>query len=350
MLGTSTNGLGASGVGLGYQGVSGNSVAIEFDTYDNTNPLVGYDDGSSSNHVAIDKNGSTAITATANVYGKATCDFSTANPNTAAGCMSNGDLWTVNINYDGAKLTVTLTDPGQGSSFTAINGYAINLASLLGQNTAYVGFTGGTGNGYENQDIVTWTFANTAQGASCSYSLATSSAPVRRGRRERQLHRDDGNGLYVVIADCGRELDHAAGLRHHGELLGAGQHQHQFAHRPHHRKRADLYRDPGRGAGVQLHAFVELGIPSGRAAGSGNSFSVTAATGCTWTATQRRAQLAHARPSPARHGELHGDGQHQHEFAHRPHHRGRQDLYRDPGRRRYGQRTQHQPGRRSKPG
>ena len=124
VLGTSTNGLGASGVGLGYAGVSGNSVAIEFDTYDNTNPLLGYDDGSSSNHVAIDKNGNLAITANTDVYGKKICDFSTANPNTAAGCMSNGDLWTVNINYDGTKLTVTLKDdPKEGSSFTAINGY-----------------------------------------------------------------------------------------------------------------------------------------------------------------------------------------------------------------------------------
>ena len=81
------------------------------------------------------------------------------------------DLWTVNINYDGSKLTVTLTDPAEGSSFTAINGYAINLASMLGQNTAYVGFTSGTGTGWENHDIVNWTFANTAQsgGTGSSY-------------------------------------------------------------------------------------------------------------------------------------------------------------------------------------
>ena len=111
--------------------------------------------------------------------------------------MSNGHLWTVNINYDGSKLTVTLTDPAQGSSFTAINGYAINLASLLGQNTAYVGFTGGTGNGYENQDIVTWTFANTAQGASCTYTLSTSSASVGAGT---------GSGSFTVTTGTGCTL------------------------------------------------------------------------------------------------------------------------------------------------
>ena len=194
VLATNATGLGSNGYGMGYQGVSGNSVAIEFDTYDNTNIV--FNDGNSSNHVAIDTNGNLTNTNLTNVYGKATCDFSSGNPNTAAGCMSNGDLWTVNINYDGSKLTVTLTDPAEGSSFTAINGYAINLASVLGQNTAYVGFTAGTGNGFENHDIVSWTFANTAQ-AACTYSLSTSSASVAAG---------SGNFSFTVTASSGCTL------------------------------------------------------------------------------------------------------------------------------------------------
>ena len=173
VLGTSATGLGGAGVGIGYQGVGGNSVAIEFDTYNN-----GSGDGNSSNHVAIDTGGNLANTNLTNVYGKATCDFSSGNPNTAAGCMSNGDLWTVNINYDGSKLTVTLSDPKEGSSFTAISSYPINLASILGQTTAYVGFTSGTGSGWENHDIVSWIFANTAQsgGTGISYDPAASFA------------------------------------------------------------------------------------------------------------------------------------------------------------------------------
>ena len=164
---------------MGYQGVSGNSFGIEFDTYNNTGFGLGNDDGNSSNHVSIDTNGNLTNTDLTNVYGNQTCIFATgSNSNTAAGCMSNGDLWTVNISYDGAKLTVTVTDPKEGSSFTAINGYAINFASLLGQNTAYAGFTSGTGAGWENHDIVNWTFANTTQSASCTYSLSASSASV----------------------------------------------------------------------------------------------------------------------------------------------------------------------------
>ena len=174
VLGTSTNGLGAGGVGIGYQGVGGKSVAIEFDTYNN-----GGDDGNSSNHVSIDTNGALTNTSLANVYNNGSCGFASGSPaqspNTAAGCMSNGNLWTVSINYDGSKLTVTLTDPAKGSSFTAINGYAINLASILGQSTAYVGFTSGTGAGWENHDIVNWTFANTAQSSTAPWTLVTSS-------------------------------------------------------------------------------------------------------------------------------------------------------------------------------
>ena len=177
VLGTSTKGLGGLGVGMGYQGVSGNSVGIEFDTYNNTGFGLGNDDGNSSNHVSIDTNGNLANSDLTNVYGNQTCIFATgANSNTAAGCMSNGDLWTVNISYNGTNLTVTLTDPAKGSSFTAINNYPINLASLLGQTTAYVGFTSGTGAGWENHDIVNWTFANTTQSGSCTYSLSPSGA------------------------------------------------------------------------------------------------------------------------------------------------------------------------------
>ena len=163
LLATNTTGLGGQGVGIGYQGVGGNSVAIEFDTYDN-----GSFDGNSSNHVAINTNGALTDTDLTNVYGNASCGFpigGTPDQNSylAPGCMSNGDLWTVNISYDGAHLTVTLTDPAEGTTFTAINNYAINLASILGQNTAFVGFSSGTGAGWENHDIVNWTFANTSQ-------------------------------------------------------------------------------------------------------------------------------------------------------------------------------------------
>lgn len=166
VLAASPTGLGSGGVGMGYQGVP-NSVAIEFDTYNNAGYGLGDNDGNSSNHVSIDTDGDLTNTALTNVYGNGSCGFTggtpAQNPNTADGCMSNGHLWTVNMSYDGTNLTVKLRDAAEGSEFVAINNYAINIASYLGTDNAYVGFTSGTGAGWENHDIVNWAFANTAE-------------------------------------------------------------------------------------------------------------------------------------------------------------------------------------------
>ena len=169
VLAASPTGLGTAGFGMGYAGVS-NSVAIEFDTYNNGVPGVslGYfpQELNSSNHVAIDTNGALTNTAATNVYGNGSCGFSTGtpaqSPYNVAGCMANGDLWTVNISYDGSLLNVSLSDPAEPGSFAAITNDAINVGALIGGNTAYVGFTGSNGAGTENEDISYWQFADTA--------------------------------------------------------------------------------------------------------------------------------------------------------------------------------------------
>lgn len=166
VLAASPTGLGSGGVGMGYAGVP-HSVAIEFDTYNNAGFGLGDNDGNSSNHVAIDTDGNLTNTALANVYGNGSCGFLNGNPpqnpQTANGCMSNGHLWTVNMSYNGSDLTVSLRDPSESSDFVAINSFPIDIANYLGTNNAYVGFTAGTGAGWENHDIINWTFANTAQ-------------------------------------------------------------------------------------------------------------------------------------------------------------------------------------------
>jgi len=52
---------------------------------------------------------------------------------------------------------------GSAPAPAVISAFPINLSTLLGANAAYVGFTGGTGAGYENEDILNWRFANTTQ-------------------------------------------------------------------------------------------------------------------------------------------------------------------------------------------
>lgn len=131
-----------------------NSVAIEFDTYNN-----GDFDGQSSNHVAIDTDGNLDNARLTNLYSKPTCDFSVAGTNFSPGCMSNGDLWSVTIGFGGSNLSVTAWDMSgpfaEPAPFTVYNGVPLDIMSALGPNTAFVGFTSGTGGGFENHDILT---------------------------------------------------------------------------------------------------------------------------------------------------------------------------------------------------
>lgn len=162
VLSASASGLGSAGGAIGYGGV-GNSVAVELDTYNN-----GFCDSNSSNHVAVDEDGHVtdctiqSDQALANVYGIPLCDFGGATPYTADGCMSNGHIWTATITYDGTLLNATLSDPAKGGTFAAITNFPIDVSSLLGTNTAFVGFTAGTGSGTERQNILNWEFSNTS--------------------------------------------------------------------------------------------------------------------------------------------------------------------------------------------
>ena len=165
VLAANPSGLGGAGVGMGYSGVS-HSVAIEFDTYNNAGYGLGDNDGNSSNHVSIDTGGNLTNANLTNVYGNASCGFAGGTPSQnnyqAAGCMSNGDVWNATIGYDGSKLSLTLQD-GTHPADVIYTGVPIDIAAELGTSLAYVGFTSGTGAGWENHDILSWDFANTTE-------------------------------------------------------------------------------------------------------------------------------------------------------------------------------------------
>jgi LysM repeat protein len=126
--------LGNGGSGLGYQGIQ-NSVALKFDIYNDagegTDSIGVYTDGAAPTMPATDLS-SSGVT------------------------LLSGDLMHAHLVYSGTTLTVTLTDTKTGASVT--NQFTVNIPSIVGGNTAYVGFTGSTGAFTAVQQITSWTY------------------------------------------------------------------------------------------------------------------------------------------------------------------------------------------------
>ena len=70
--------------------------------------------------------------------------------------LHSGDPMAVHITYDGTVLGLTITD----SVTLAVwfQSFAINIPATIGGNTAYVGFTGGSGSSSASQKVLNWTF------------------------------------------------------------------------------------------------------------------------------------------------------------------------------------------------
>ncbi len=132
--------IGGGGVGLGYSGISP-SVGVEFDTWFN-----GYSLDPSSNHVGINQNG--------NINGPAVNIGSNGDPTDG---FDNGAIWYSWIDYDGTNLDVRLSQDGL-RPIDAVISESLNIAGILGQDTAYVGFTSGTWASWGNHDILAWEY------------------------------------------------------------------------------------------------------------------------------------------------------------------------------------------------
>ncbi|HEX4086950.1 MAG TPA: fibronectin type III domain-containing protein [Chthoniobacteraceae bacterium] len=118
-----TNALGGTGGSYGFGGIS-NGVAVDFGLYGGS--YTGLYGGT--------------------VY------------NLAANSISygSGDVMRVNLTYNGATLTETITDETTKAVFT--QNYTINIPATVGGTTAYVGFTGATGGYNSNQSILDWVY------------------------------------------------------------------------------------------------------------------------------------------------------------------------------------------------
>jgi hypothetical protein len=144
--GAAPTALGAGGAGLGYgapivggAGGIANSVAIKFDLYNNA--------GEGNDSTGLYINGASPTTVGSINLSKTGIDF------------HSGHTFHVGMSYDGVTLSVSITD--LTTNVKATQSYKVNIPSIVGGNTAYVGFTGATGGLTAIQDILSWTYVPT---------------------------------------------------------------------------------------------------------------------------------------------------------------------------------------------
>ena len=126
--------LGADGGGLGYLGIP-QSVALKFDLFNNA--------GEGPDSTGLYTDGAAPIVPAINLSGTPIN-------------LHSGDSFAAHITYDGTDLTLTLTDSSTLGTWS--HSWPINIPATVGGNTAYVGFTGGTGALTATQDINAWTY------------------------------------------------------------------------------------------------------------------------------------------------------------------------------------------------
>ena len=133
---TVSNNVGAAGGGIGYQGISP-SIGIEFDTWNNG---LGNSDPD-GNHVGFDQNGSFSVPVV---------------PETIR--FNNGQIWNAWIDYNGATDVLEARWSMGGRPLLSQLTTTVDLEAVLNQNTAFLGFTSGTGSAFGNHDILSWEY------------------------------------------------------------------------------------------------------------------------------------------------------------------------------------------------
>jgi len=137
---TVANNVGTAGGGIGYLGIP-SSVGVEFDTFDNA----GFANDPNGNHVGINIGG--AFNGPTAIYGPK---------------LNNGNDYFGWVDYDGTtnvievRVNTSTIRPG-----AALLSRTVDIATALGSQDVFVGFTSGTGAGFNNHDIIQWEFRDT---------------------------------------------------------------------------------------------------------------------------------------------------------------------------------------------
>ena len=126
--------LGSGGGGLGYAAIP-NSLAVKFDLFSNTG------EGPDSTGLYTGGAGPT---------------LPAINLSSSGVNLHRGDLFNVQMNYNGSTLVVVITDTVTNASAT--QSYTVNIPATVGGATAYVGFTAASGGFGAVQQVLNWTY------------------------------------------------------------------------------------------------------------------------------------------------------------------------------------------------
>ena len=132
------NALGSNAGYLGYATSITPSAAIKFDIYSNS--------GEGTNSTGLYTNGAIPYSTSSQNIGSLS-----TNPD-----LNSGDTIHCTLAYSGTTLTETITDEDNGNTYT--HSYTVNLGTVLGATTAYVGFTGGTSGANCTIPVIDFTF------------------------------------------------------------------------------------------------------------------------------------------------------------------------------------------------
>ena len=145
--------VGSYGGGLGYAGI-GSSVAVKFDLFNNA--------GEGSDSTGFYTNGAQPTVPALDM--------------TASGVnLHSADIMAVHLAYDGTTLTMTITDTATSASFTTSK--VIDIPATVRGNTAYVGFTAGTGGLTAVQNILNWSYSAGSSGSGTSATATPAFSP-----------------------------------------------------------------------------------------------------------------------------------------------------------------------------
>lgn len=144
-----SNAVGYAGGGQGYSGIA-NALAIEFDTWDNSQDFATWGNGvdedyglESSNHISVQG-------LTDGSYGEYPRYSLGYSDNIVD--LSNGDIHEATVRYEENRLSIFL------NSILALEVNDLDLGGIVGADSALLGFTSGTGAAWQSNEVLSWSY------------------------------------------------------------------------------------------------------------------------------------------------------------------------------------------------